>query len=100
MDSWFREIRPGIPIIDRIESGTVGLEDSIAEYERGVDLLKLSDDGMRKLRGALTPMRLVRGRLPTGCSIRRAPPAHGAALERAVTKSRANDEAHIGERLD
>ena len=27
-------------IIDRIESGKVGLEDSIAEYERGVDLLK------------------------------------------------------------
>lgn len=27
-------------IIDRIESGKVGLEDSITEYERGVDLLK------------------------------------------------------------
>lgn len=27
-------------IIDRIESGKVGLEDSIAEYERGVDLLR------------------------------------------------------------
>lgn len=36
-------------IIDRIESGEIGLEESLSEYERGVRLLKRCKDILKRV---------------------------------------------------